>query len=71
VVLPSASLRDCAVVEEVRREPDRVTRTTYCRGAGPVEIEMRVYNPTKQNYEVLVHARAMSVSPPENAVPPQ
>ena len=65
VTLPSGSYRDCAVVEEVRRDPNRVTRTTYCRDAGPIEIEMRVFNPTKQAYEILAHARIMSVSRPE------
>jgi hypothetical protein len=67
--LPSGTYHDCAIVEEVRRDPGRVTRTTFCRGAGPVEIEMRVFNPTKQSYEIFVHARSMSVSPPENAAP--
>jgi len=65
VTLASGSYRDCAVVEEVRRDPNRVTRTTYCRDAGPVEIEMRVFNPVKQAYEILAHARIMSVSRPE------
>ena len=69
VTLPSVTLRDCAVVEEVRSDPGRVTRTTYCRGAGPVDIEMRVFSPGKQIYEVFAHARIMSVSPPEDAVP--
>jgi len=69
VTLPSGVLQDCAVVEEVRRDPGRVTRTTYCRGAGPVDIEMRVFSPVKGIYEVLVHARAMSVSPPQDANP--
>jgi hypothetical protein len=64
VTLPAGTFRDCAVVEEVRSEPNRVTRTTYCRDAGPVEIEMRVFSPLKQAYEVHVRARIMSVSRP-------
>jgi hypothetical protein len=67
VTLPSGAYRDCAVVEEVRRDPNRVTRTTYCRDTGPVEIEMRVFSPLKQTYESLAHARLMSVSRPEAA----
>lgn len=65
VALPSASYRDCALVEEVRRAPDRVTRTTYCRDVGPVEMEMAVSNPLTLTYEKLAHARLMSLSRPE------
>lgn len=70
VTLPSGVFRDCAIVEEVRRDPNRVTRTTYCRDAGPVEIEMRVFNPARQSYDVFVHARIMNVSRPEETAPP-
>ena len=69
MTLPSGTYRDCALVEEVRRDPNRVTRTTYCRDIGPVEIEMRVFSPAKQAYDSLVHARLMSVSRPEAAAP--
>ena len=67
VALPSATYHDCALVEEVRRAPDRVTRTTYCRGVGPVEIEMVVSNPVTLTYEKLAHARLMTVSRPDAA----
>jgi hypothetical protein len=69
VSLPSGTFRNCAVVEEVRREPDRVTRTTYCKLKGPVEIEMRVWNPLTRVFEIHVRARIMNVSYPEDAVP--
>ena len=69
VTLPSGSYRDCAVVEEVRRDPNRVSRTTYCRFVGPVVIDVLVFNPTTQKYEVAAHARIMSVSRPEDATP--
>jgi hypothetical protein len=65
VTLPSGSYHDCALVEEVRRAPDRVTRTTYCRGVGPVEMEMVVSNLVTLTYERLAHARLMTVSRPE------
>ena len=70
VTLPSGTYRDCAVVEEARREPNRVTRTTFCRFVGPVVIEVLVFNPTKRTYDVAVHARLMSVSRPEDAAAP-
>lgn len=66
VSLPSGSYRDCAVVEEVRGQPNRVTRTTYCKGAGPVKIEMRVYSPMKMDFETIVRATLFSVTRPES-----
>jgi hypothetical protein len=65
VNLPSGSYRDCAVVEEVRRSPDRVTRTTYCRFVGPVLIEVLVGNPASPSFEVAARARLRSRSQPE------
>jgi hypothetical protein len=67
VTLPSGTYRDCVVVEETRHDPDRVTRTTYSRGAGPIEIEMRVFNPIKTTFEVTARARILSVTRPEDA----
>ena len=66
VILPPDTYRDCAVVEEVRRDPSRVTRTTYCRGTGPVDIEMRVFDPGKKSFETMAHARLLSVTRPES-----
>jgi hypothetical protein len=66
VSLASGSYRDCAVVEEVRGQPSRVTRTTYCKGAGPVKIEMRVYSPMKMEFETIVRATLLSVTRPES-----
>ena len=65
---PSGTYHDCAVVEEVRGTPNRVTRTTYCKGAGPIEIEMRVFNPMTKDYETIVRATIMSVTRPEDVV---
>jgi hypothetical protein len=65
VALPSGTYSDCAVVEEVRRDPSRVTRTTYCRGVGPVDIEMRVFDPFKKSFETMAHARLLSITRPE------
>ena len=67
VALPSGTYRECATIEETRREPDRVTRTTYCRAIGPVEIEVRVYDPMKRSFETVVRARLRSVTRPEDA----
>jgi hypothetical protein len=63
--LPSGTYRDCAIVEEVRRDPARVTRTSYCRGVGPVEIEMRVFDPLAMAYQPMAHARLLAVTRPD------
>jgi hypothetical protein len=65
ITLPSGTYPDCALVEEVRRDPERVTRTSYCRGIGPVEIEMRVLDSLKKTYETVAHARLLGVTRPE------
>lgn len=64
---PAGAFRDCLLVEEARQEPNRVTRTTYCRDTGPVDIEMRVFNPGRQAFDTFVHARLRSLSKPEDA----
>jgi hypothetical protein len=67
LALPSGTYRDCVVVEEVRGQPSRVTRTTYCKGEGPVAIEMRMYSPMKKEFESMVRASLLSVTRPEEA----
>jgi hypothetical protein len=66
VKLPSGTYRDCAVVEEVRREPARATRTTYCRDVGPVAVEVRVANPGTGVLDLTALARLLSVTRPES-----
>jgi len=65
--LASGTYHDCIVVEEVRGQPSRVTRTTYCQGEGPVAIEMRVQRPMKMEFETMVRASLLSVTRPEEA----
>ena len=42
VSVPSGDYTDCVVVETLRRDPNRLTRTTFARGVGPVAIEVQV-----------------------------
>lgn len=65
VTVPAGSYRDCAVVEEARHAPERVARTTYCPGIGPVEIEVRLLNPATAVFDVAARARLRTVSRPE------
>lgn len=65
VTVPAGSFRDCVVVEEARHAPERVARTTYCRGVGPVVIEVRVLNPATGVFDVAARARLRVLSRPE------
>lgn len=42
VSVPSGDYAHCLVVETLRREPTRLSRTTYAPGIGPVAIEVQV-----------------------------
>jgi len=42
VSVPSGDYAGCVVVETLRREPNRLARTTYAPGIGPVVIEVQV-----------------------------
>lgn len=68
VTVPAGSFRDCVVVEEARHAPERVARTTYCRGVGPVEIEVRVLNPATVVFDVAARARLRMLSRPEDTL---
>jgi len=39
---PGGDYPHCVVVEVMRREPTRLSRTTFAPGVGPVEIEVAV-----------------------------
>jgi hypothetical protein len=64
IALASGVYHDCALVEEVRREPDRVTRTTYCRGVGPTDIEVRLFDPLTKSFATVAHARLLALTRP-------
>jgi hypothetical protein len=42
VTVPAGSYSDCVVVETLRNEPSRLTRTTFAPGIGPVALEVQV-----------------------------
>jgi len=39
---PGGDYKNCVVVEMLRHEPNRLSRTTFAPGVGPVEIEVQV-----------------------------
>ena len=42
ISVPSGDYTNCVVVETLRRDPNRLTRTTFARDVGPVAIEVQV-----------------------------
>jgi hypothetical protein len=42
VTVPAGTYADCIVVETLRSEPARLTRTTFAPGVGPVALEVQV-----------------------------
>ena len=69
VALPSGSYRNCTIVEETRRLPDRVNRTTYCMGVGPIAIETRIFDPREKSFQVTARASLLSITRPEDLMP--
>jgi hypothetical protein len=64
VTVPAGSYPDCAVVEEVRTNPDRVLRTTYAAGVGPIALEYQVSNPETRRFDVVLRARLLGLTRP-------
>ena len=64
VTLPAGSYANCAVVEEVRTNPDRVLRTTYAAGVGPISLEYQVSNPETRKFDVVLRARLLGLTRP-------
>jgi hypothetical protein len=64
VTVPAGTYANCAVVEEVRTSPDRVLRTTYAAGVGPIALEYQVSNPETRKFDVVLRARLLGLTRP-------
>ena len=64
VTVPAGDYANCAVVEETRTSPDRVLRTTYAAGIGPVTLEYQVSNPETRRFDVVLRARLLGLTRP-------
>jgi hypothetical protein len=64
VTVPAGTYANCAVVEEVRTNPDRVLRTTYAAGIGPIALEYQVSNPETRKFDVVLRARLLGLTRP-------
>lgn len=64
VTVPAGTFANCAVVEEVRTNPDRVTRTTYAAGVGPVLVDYQVHDATAGRFETALRATLRGITRP-------
>jgi hypothetical protein len=64
VTVPAGTYANCAVVEEARSNPDRVLRTTYAAGVGPIALEYQVSNPDTRKFDMVLRARLLGLTRP-------
>jgi len=64
VTVPGGTFPNCATVEESRTNPERVTRTVYCAGVGPVSIEVQVHDPLSGAFKTEMRATLLGVTRP-------
>ena len=64
VTVPGGTFSNCATVEESRTNPDRVTRTVYCAGVGPITIEVQVHDPLSGAFKTEMRATLLGVTRP-------
>ena len=62
--VPAGTFPACATVEESRTEPQRVVRTVYAAGVGPVLVEMQVYDPAAGQFRTGTRAALIGVTRP-------
>jgi len=62
--VPGGTFPACATVEESRSEPQRVVRTVYAAGVGPILVEMQVYDPATGQFHTGTRAALLGVTRP-------
>jgi hypothetical protein len=61
---PNTSFPNCATIEEDRTNPQRITRTVYCAGVGPVSVEIQVHDPLSGVFKTEMKATLLGVTRP-------
>jgi hypothetical protein len=64
VTVPGGTFPQCATVEESRTNPQRINRTAYCAGVGPVTIEVQVHDPLTGQFKLEMRAALRGVTRP-------
>jgi hypothetical protein len=62
--VPGGTFPACATVEESRTDPQRVVRTVYAAGVGPIVVEMQVYDPATGQFRTGMRAALLGVTRP-------
>jgi hypothetical protein len=64
VTVPAGTFPACATVEESRANPQRVVRTVYAAGVGPVMLEVQVHDPATGQFVTETRAQLVGVTRP-------
>jgi hypothetical protein len=64
VTVPAGTFPNCVTVEEMRAAPQRVIRTTFASGIGPVMLELQMQDPTTGKFQVAIKASLRGVTKP-------
>jgi len=64
VTVPAGTFPNCAIVEEARTNPERVLRTTYAAGVGPVTVEYQVHDAGTGRFETPLRASLRGLTRP-------
>jgi hypothetical protein len=64
VTVPGGTFPGCATVEENRADPQRVVRTVYAAGVGPVMLEVQVHDPATGRFVTETRAQLVGVTRP-------
>jgi hypothetical protein len=62
--VPGGTFPGCATVEESRTDPQRVVRTVYAAGVGPILVEMQVHDPATGQFRTGMRAALLGVTRP-------
>jgi hypothetical protein len=64
VTVPGGTFPSCATVEESRTDPQRVVRTVYAAGVGPILLEVQVHDPATGQFRTDTRAALLGVTRP-------
>jgi hypothetical protein len=64
ITVAAGTFPNCAVIEEARTSPERVLRTTYAAGVGPIAVEYQVHDAGTGRFETPLRATLRGVTRP-------
>ncbi len=64
VTVAAGTFTNCATVEEVRLNPNRLVRTTFAAGIGPISLEYQINDPATGQLQIAMRASLRGVTKP-------